>query len=221
MNERNRRPTLTPEDDPSIPVLTERLTLPVAAAGAKPAGASAAADAVVDSMVFPKAAPLRKPDPAAGADLSPPRPALPAFELPPTPVAASAAVAKPATPFAQPAPQPSPAPVSASVTASSPAPAIAPAAPAAAAAPASAPLARPDADAIRNAVIDDLAARLPREIESLMRKQLAGSIEAAVQAASTDLAARIRNAAAQSLQNLVEQAVKAEIARLRLPPPPK
>lgn len=212
MNERNRRPTLTPEDDPSIPVLTERLTLPVA--GAKPAAVSAAADAVVDSMVFPKAAPLRKPDPAAGADLSPPRPALPAFELPPTPAAASAAVAKPA-------PQPSPAPVSASVTASSPAPAIAPAAPAAAAAPASAPLARPDADAIRNAVIDDLAARLPREIESLMRKQLAGSIEAAVQAASTDLAARIRNAAAQSLQNLVEQAVKAEIARLRLPPPPK
>ena len=208
MNERNRRPTLTPEDDPSIPVLTERLTLPVA--GAKPAAVSAAADAVVDSMVFPKAAPLRKPDPAAGADLSSPRPALPAFELPPTPAAASAAVAKPAaapaiaTPFAQPAAQPSPAPVSASATASSPA-----------------PVARPDTDAIRNAVLDDLAARLPREIESLMRKQLAGSIEAAVQAASTDLAARIRNAAAQSLQNLVEQAVKAEIARLRLPPPPK
>jgi hypothetical protein len=80
------------------------------------------------------------------------------------------------------------------------------------------PAALPDADAIRNAILDDLAVRLPREIEGLMRRQLAGSIEAAVQAASTDMAARIRNAAAQSLQNLVEQSVKAEIARLRTPP---
>jgi hypothetical protein len=137
MNDRTRRPTLTPEDDPSIPVLTERLTLPVSTS--RQAAPAAAVDTVVDGMVFPNASPA----------------------------------------------------------------------------------ALPDADAIRNAVLDDLTTRLPREIESLMRRQLAGSIEAAVQAASTDLAARVRNAAAQSLQTLVEQAVKAEIARLRLPPPPK
>jgi len=197
MNDRTgKRPTLSPEDDPSIPVLTERLTLPVP--GARPASPPPApiptakaplpsappspADAVVDSMVFPQAAPMRKPDAA-----------LPAFELPPMPAAA---------PAARPAP---PAGLAAS-------------APTSVAAMPPVPVALPDADAIRNAILDDLAVRLPREIEGLMRRQLAGSIEAAVQAASTDLAARIRNAAAQSLQNLVEQSVKAEIARLRTPP---
>jgi hypothetical protein len=197
MNDRTgKRPTLSPEDDPSIPVLTERLTLPVP--GARPASPPPApmptaktpltaappstADAVVDSMVFPRATPARKPDAA-----------LPAFDLPPMPAAAPAAWPVQPTGMAASAP--------ASVVATP-----------------MAPPALPDADAIRNAILDDLAVRLPREIEGLMRRQLAGSIEAAVQAASTDMAARIRNAAAQSLQNLVEQSVKAEIARLRTPP---
>ena len=216
MNDRTRRPTMTPEDDPSIPVLTERLTLPVPAAGGKPATPSSAADAVVDSMVFPNAAPARPAEPAAlGAATS--RTALPTFELPrpPAAVAATRPVAAASAPIAaRPAAMPSALPpVAGAATPTAP---VAPAAPIA---PLAAPAPLPDAAAIRNAVLDDLAARLPREIESLMRKQLAGSIEAAVQAASTDLAARIRNAAAQSLQNLVEQAVKAEIARLRQPPP--
>lgn len=200
MNDRTKRPSLTPEDDPSIPVLTERLTLPVPIS--RQATPAAATDAVVDSMVFPRAASVRMPEPAVLG------PGLPAFDLPPKPSAASAPAAKPAQP---------------AVAVDLAAKPATPANPIAAAVPAHmpAPVVLPDADAIRNAVLDDLATRLPREIESLMRKQLAGSIEAAVQAASTDLAARIRNAAAQSLQNLVEQAVKAEIARLRLPPPPK
>jgi hypothetical protein len=212
MNDRTRRPTMAPEDDPSIPVLTERLTLPVPAAGGKAATPSSAADAVVDSMVFPKAAPARPLEPAApGAAAS--RTVLPSFELPPTPAAAPAArpVAAVNVPVAA-----RPAAATPPPTAAASAALIAPAAPIA---PPVSPAPLPDAAAIRGAVLDDLAARLPREIESLMRKQLAGSIEAAVQAASTDLAARIRNAAAQSLQNLVEQAVKAEIARLRQSPP--
>jgi hypothetical protein len=212
MNDRSgRRPTLAPDDDPSIPVLTERLALPVA--GARPPSPSASplsspspaakapvappppvprsADGVVDSMVFPPAAPARKPEAA-----------LPVFDLPPIPAPAPAPKAVAQATAAQTG-------VAAPTSFATAAPSAAPAAPAA----------PPDADAIRNAILDDLAARLPREVESLMRRQLAGSIEAAVQAATTDLAARIRNAAAQSLQNLVEQSVKAEIARLR--PPPK
>ena len=232
MNDRTRRPTMAPEDDPSIPVLTERLTLPVPAAGSKPAAQAAAAEAVVDSMVFPKAAPANKPVPTAAAGVTS-RPALHPFELPPAPGAITAPAARatgaaPSAPaVASPASPAMPLPAAASAPAQiapvTPAPLIAPTAPRAPAASGAtlASAVMPDANAIRSAVLDDLAARLPREIESLMRKQLAGSIEAAVQAASTDLAARIRNAAAQSLQNLVEQAVKAEIARLRLPPPPK
>jgi hypothetical protein len=219
MSDRIRRPTIAPEDDPSIPVLTERLTLPVP--GGNPAG-PAATDAVVESMVFPNAAPALTPHPVA-TGLSVPNPTLPSFELPPAPAAITAPLASPvAKAGAQAVAQPVALTVPPWSTAAWLAPtATAPSPSGSFVVPISAPapIAALDAATIRNAVLDELATRLPREIESLMRKQLAGSIEAAVQAASTDLAAHVRNAAAQSLQSLVEQAVKAEIARLRLPPP--
>lgn len=216
MNERSRRPTLAPEDDPSIPVLTERMTLPVPA-GARPVAPAAGTDAVIDGMVFPKEIPSRRPEPAAASEAAP-RPAPHAFDLRPSPAGVAATAAKPvAAASIAPAAARAAAPASPLPTAATPATPTAPSAAIGMRVPAP-PVAGPDTLAIRDAVLDDLSARLPREIEGLMRKQLAGSIEAAVQAASTDLAARIRNAAAQSLQTLVEQAVKAEIARLRLPP---
>jgi hypothetical protein len=59
-----------------------------------------------------------------------------------------------------------------------------------------------------------LSERLPQEVESILRRQLAPAVDAAIDAAAAQLAADIRRAAAHSLRELVDQAVKSELARL-------
>jgi hypothetical protein len=75
----------------------------------------------------------------------------------------------------------------------------------------------PDEGQLREAILVALAQQLPQEVESILRRQLAPAIDAAVDAAAAQLAAEIRRAVAHSLRELVDHAVKAELAKLREP----
>lgn len=133
------------EDDFSIPVLTERLTLP----------------------------PLELD-----------------FRLPPAPtVAGTPTQARPAV-----APEP-PAPAAPSL---------------ATAAPGQTPLSWADIE-LREAILRDLAERLPTDVEGIVRRQMSAAIDAAVQR----LASEARIALASSLREIVDRAVRAELQRLR------
>ncbi|MFZ5540094.1 MAG: hypothetical protein ACOY5V_10175 [Pseudomonadota bacterium] len=135
------------EDDASIPVLTERLTLP----------------------------PLELD-----------------FTLPPAPtVTATSADA------------------SQTVAPEAPAPAE-PSAPVAAPPPAEVPSGRAEIE-LREAILRELAERLPTDVEGIVRRQMSVAIDAAVQR----LAAEARLALAASLREIVDRAVRAELQRLR------
>jgi hypothetical protein len=99
-----------------------------------------------------------------------------------------------------------------------PAPAPAAAAPASGAGTAPAPL-DPRIRAqweneVRNAVLRGLSERLPAEIEAMVREQLAPAVDRFVE----DLAAQARGAIVANLRQVIDQAVRAELARLRPPP---
>ncbi|GAB4471669.1 MAG: hypothetical protein OHK0044_14940 [Burkholderiaceae bacterium] len=136
------------DDDASIPVLTERLTLP----------------------------PLELD-----------------FTLPPAPTVAGQPTEAPAAD----APQ-------------APAPAPAASAPAAAPPPAEVPWGRVEIE-LREAILRDLAERLPTDVEGIVRRQMSVAIDAAVQR----LASEARLALASSLREIVDRAVRAELERLR------
>lgn len=135
------------EDDASIPVLTERLTLP----------------------------PLELD-----------------FTLPPAPTVTGT---------------PTEAPLS--VAPEAPAPAAA-TPPVAAPPPAEVPWGRVEIE-LREAILRDLAERLPTDVEGIVRRQMSVAIDAAVQR----LAAEARLALASSLREIVDRAVRAELERLR------
>jgi hypothetical protein len=65
---------------------------------------------------------------------------------------------------------------------------------------------------LRNAILRGLAARLPHEVESVIRTQMAPAIDRLIDA----LAADTRLAVAASVREIVEQTVRAELERLRL-----
>ncbi|MCX8115776.1 MAG: CoA transferase, partial [Burkholderiaceae bacterium] len=61
------------------------------------------------------------------------------------------------------------------------------------------------------AILRDLAERLPTDVEGIVRRQMSVAIDAAVQR----LAAEARLALASSLREIVDRAVRAELERLR------
>jgi hypothetical protein len=72
---------------------------------------------------------------------------------------------------------------------------------------------------LRESILRELAQRLPDDVETILRRQLAPAIDAAVGAAvgaaTARLATEIRRAAGASLRDLVDHAVQSELARLR------
>lgn len=145
------RGTTPIEDDASIPVLTERLTLP----------------------------PL---------DLD--------FTLPPAPTVTGT----PTEPRIE---------SEATVAPEAPAPAE-PSSPVEAPPPAEVPWGRVEIE-LREAILRDLAERLPTDVEGIVRRQMSVAIDAAVQR----LASEARLAIASSLREIVDRAVRAELERLR------
>jgi hypothetical protein len=146
-----RTPAVPVDDDPSIPVLTERLTLP----------------------------PL---------DLD--------FTLPPAPTVTGT----PTEPRIE---------SEATVAPEAPAPAE-PSSPVEAPPPAEVPWGRVEIE-LREAILRDLAERLPTDVEGIVRRQMSVAIDAAVQR----LASEARLAIASSLREIVDRAVRAELQRLR------
>jgi hypothetical protein len=184
-----------PPDDTSIPVLTERLTLPPLELDttlpqepkARPGGAPLPLDTSLPSNFPPKAAPA----PAKAAAPAPARPA-------PAPAPAAA----------RPAPAPAPA---AARPAPAPAPATAP--PARAIAPAessSTHWTRIELE-LRASILQAIADALPQQIDTIVRSRMSGAIERLME----ELVAETRLAVAASLRDIVDQAVRAELARLR------
>jgi len=183
-----------PPDDTSIPVLTERLTLPPLEFDttlpqepkARPGGAPLPLDTSLPSNFPPKAAPA----PAKAAAPAPARPA---------PVPAPAA--------ARPAPAPAPA-------AARPAPAPATVPPARAAAPAESSTTqhwtRIELE-LRASILQAIADALPQQIDTIVRSRMSGAIDRLME----ELVAETRLAVAASLRDIVDQAVRAELARLR------
>jgi len=64
---------------------------------------------------------------------------------------------------------------------------------------------------LREAILRDLAERLPTEVEAIVRRQMSVAIDAAVHR----LAQEARLALASSLREIVDRAVRAELERLR------
>ncbi len=118
----------------------------------------------------------------------------------------------------RPAPVPAPA-------AARPAPAPAPAAARPAPAPATAPPARAAAPAessttqhwtrieleLRASILQAIADALPQQIDTIVRSRMSGAIDRLME----ELVAETRLAVAASLRDIVDQAVRAELARLR------
>ena len=177
---------------------TERLTLPPLEFDttlpqepkARPGGAPLPLDTSLPSNFPPKAAPA----PAKAAAPAPARPA-PA----PAPIPAPAA--------ARPAPAPAPA-------AARPAPAPATAPPARAAAPAESSTTqhwtRIELE-LRASILQAIADALPQQIDTIVRSRMSGAIDRLME----ELVAETRLAVAASLRDIVDQAVRAELARLR------
>lgn len=145
------RATTPVEDDASIPVLTERLTLP----------------------------PLELD-----------------FTLPPAP----SVTGTPTEPRIESGP---------TVAPQAPAPAE-PSSPVEVRPPAEVPWGRVEIE-LREAILRDLAERLPTDVEGIVRRQMSVAIDAAVQR----LASEARLALASSLREIVDRAVRAELERLR------
>lgn len=182
-------------DDPSIPVLTERLTLP---------------PIEIDFTLSPALTQPLPPAPWAGS---------------PAPVAHPAAAAEVSSP------------VAASATVSAPQPAVPPlpaihgldTLPPERLPPATAPVpAAPGVDSraqaalpgpnwtqleadLRDSILRELSLRLPQNVEHIVREKLQPGIQAALER----LAAETRVAIAASLRDLVDKAVKAEVAAMR------
>ncbi|MDZ7652534.1 MAG: hypothetical protein U5L03_08310 [Burkholderiaceae bacterium] len=96
-------------------------------------------------------------------------------------------------------------------------PALEPPAAAHAAFAITAPPAQRDETELRAAILDTLVQRLPQDVESVVRRQLAPAVDAAIDAAVAQLIPEIRRAVTHVLRDLIDHAVKAELAKLREP----
>jgi hypothetical protein len=192
-------------DDASIPLLTERLTLPPLELDTtlplEPHAPSTSAPTV--PLALDTSLPLGLPQPPP-----PLRPATVPARPAPAPVAA------PATVPARPAPAP----------AAAPATVPARPAPAPVAAPATVPAGRvapPDTASsthwtrieleLRSSILQAIADALPQQIDSIVRNRMNDAIERLF----TQLTAETRLAVAASLRDIIDQAVRAELMRLR------
>ncbi len=172
-------------DDPSIPVLTERLTLPpldidftlppalTQPPPPPPPAPAPLAPVARAAMTGPAASPA--PPPAIhGLDTLPPQP------LPPAPVPAIAALRVETAGEAIAAPR------------------------------TDQDWARRELD-LRESILRELSMRLPQNVEQIVREKM----QSGIQSALDRLAAETRLAIAASLRDLVDKAVKAELAALK------
>lgn len=212
-----------PFDDPSIPVLTERLQLP---------------ELELDTTLpaAPADAPLAAPAPAAPTD-APSEPADTApqvlgvhhFETD-TWLVETQPVAPP-MPTARPAAAPAAGEIAPAVSipvslmreaaaaavsdvATTTSGAASTRATTATAAPPPPP-ALSDAAQLSASILDELLRQLPPDSETIVRRHLAPAVDAAIGAAVAQIVPEIRRAVALALRELVVQAVQAELARLR------
>jgi hypothetical protein len=168
-------------DDSSIPVLTERLTLP-----------PLELDTTLPTE--PEAPAADRPGAPLALDTT-----LPLGASPPAPAPARATAAAPARPT------PAPAPVPTAVRATVPAPASA----------------LPPSTSgthwtrieleLRASILKAIADGLPQQIDTIVRNRMNDTIERLI----TQLVAETRLAVAASLHDIVDQAVRVELTRLR------
>jgi hypothetical protein len=239
-------------DDASIPLLTERLTLPPLELDTTlplephPSPTSAPTEPLsLDTSLplgLPQAPPPLRPAPApvkpAAAPASatiPPRPApVPAAAtIPPRTAPVPAAATTPPRPTPVPAaattpPRPTPVPAAATIPPrTAPVPAAATIPPRSTAAPVPAPASIASARSttpetssthwtrieleLRSSILQAIADALPQQIDSIVRNRMNDAIERLF----TQLVAETRLAVAASLRDIVDQAVRAELSRLR------
>jgi hypothetical protein len=192
-----------PPDDASIPVLTERLTLPPLELDTtlplelpQEPGARVAVPLALDTSVAKPAPEASASQPAAAPlvlDTSLPSPPPPVRAVRPSPPAPAPAAAAPA----------------------------AVAVPAAAAAPAAAEIAATTPTTtshwtrieleLRSSILQAIADALPQQIDSIVRTRMGDAIDRMV----AQLSAETRLAVAASLRDIVDHAVRTELARLR------
>ncbi len=224
MNEKARKPVPSPDpppattigrarklpplDDPSIPVLTERLTLPPLDLDLEfrlpPAPSAAPAvdspqSAPIDEFELPESSAdddrlARITDMPLVLDTS-----LPEFDVP-SDFMRDPLTSAPTVPVSRldqaeefQLPKPPPQPVMESPARAEPAPAAN----------------LVDEIELREAVLREIARNLPHDVEAIVNQHL----EAAVRSASERLAAEVRFAVAASLREVVERAVNVELAR--------
>ena len=203
-------------DDASIPLLTERLTLPPLELDTtlplEPQGTSTSAPTV--PLALDTSLPLGLPQPPP-----PLRPATAPSRSAPAPAAAT----PPARPAPVPAPtaattRPAPAPAqAAAATPTRPAPVPAPTSATVAAARATVPDAASNAHwtrielELRSSILQAIADALPQHVDNIVRTRMNDAIERLY----TQLVAETRLAVAASLREIVDQAVRAELMRLR------
>ena len=224
-------PSQSPDapDDASIPLLTERLTLPPleldTTLPVEPQGPSTSAPTM--PLALDTSLPLGLPQPPP-----PLRPATPARSAQaPAPAAATVPVRSAPAPApaaatvpARAAPAPAPAAATVPARAATVAPRAAPVpAPAPAAAPATAPAARSTAAEaasthwtrieleLRSSILQAIADALPQHVDNIVRTRMNDAVERLF----TQLVAETRLAVAASLREIVDQAVRAELMRLR------
>jgi hypothetical protein len=212
-----------PPDDASIPLLTERLTLPPLELDTtfplEPQGPSTSAPTVplaLDTSLplgLPQPPPPLRPAPAPARPAPAPASAAATVPARPAPAPASAAATVPTRPALVPAPaaatvSPRPAPI--------PAPAQGPAT-----VPAAARATVPDTASsshwtrieleLRSSILQAIADALPQHVDNIVRTRMNDAIDRLF----TQLVAETRLAVAASLREIVDQAVRAELMRLR------
>jgi len=183
-------------DDASIPVLTERLTLPPLELDTTlplelppDTGSRVAEPLVLDTTVATPAPRPAPPPPSAPLSLD--------TTLPTTLPAAPPVQPAPPT-LSRPAPVAAPAPAAAAVEAS------------AAAASTSSHWTRIELE-LRSSILQAIADTLPEQIDSIVRSRMSDAIDRMV----AQLSAETRLAVAASLRDIIDHAVRAELTRLR------
>jgi hypothetical protein len=213
-----------PLDDPSIPVLTERLLLPELELDTTLPAAPADAPVAAPTPAAPADAPSERADTAPQVlgvhhfetdtwlvETPPVAPPMPTAR----PAAATPAAGEIAPAVSIPASLMREA-VAAAVSdvATTTSGAASTRATTATAAPPPPP-ALSDAALLSASILDELLRQLPPDSESIVRRHLAPAVDAAIGAAVAQIVPEIRRAVALALRELVVQAVQAELARLR------
>ncbi len=186
-------------DDPSIPVLTERLALP-------PLDLDFT---LPPALTQPAPATAPRPAPAPAYTPAPPPASATAYAPPPTIHGLNTLPPQPLTPA--PVPATSSAPLATAALAAR----FAPSAELRAEAPTQQRAPEPNWAALeielRESVLRELSMRLPQNVEQVVREKM----QPGIQAALDRLAAETRLAIAASLRDLVDKAVKAELAAMK------